>query len=237
MGGLRAVAAHGACLSAREPGRPDVTTTYAILSTYPPTQCGLATFTAALASALRSPRDVVDIVAVADAPGDTRAGGPVHVWVRGEPRGAAAAAARLNAADVAIIQHEYGIFGGPDGEDVLDLLRRVTVPVIVVLHTVVTDPTLRQRAILDELVLRADAVVTMTHAARDRLVGQYAVPADVHVVPHGAADVPAHGGASARRGRPRDPSARGRPPRHPDLGSARSREGDRVGDRRDGRPA
>jgi polysaccharide biosynthesis protein PslF len=188
LGGLRAVAAHGACLSAREPGRPDMTTKYAILSTYPPTQCGLATFTAALASGLRSPRDLVDVVAVADAPGDTRAGGPVHVWVRGEPRGAAAAAARLNAADVAIIQHEYGIFGGPDGEDVLDLLRRVTVPVIVVLHTVVTDPTLRQRAILDELVLRADAVVTMTHAARDRLVGQYAVPADVHVVPHGAAD-------------------------------------------------
>jgi polysaccharide biosynthesis protein PslF len=165
-----------------------MTTKYAILSTYPPTQCGLATFTAALASGLRSPRDLVDVVAVADAPGDTRAGGPVHVWVRGEPRGAAAAAARLNAADVAIIQHEYGIFGGPDGEDVLDLLRRVTVPVIVVLHTVVTDPTLRQRAILDELVLRADAVVTMTHAARDRLVGQYAVPADVRVVPHGAAD-------------------------------------------------
>ena len=165
-----------------------MTTTYGILSTYPPTQCGLATFSAALATALSTPRDVVEIVAVADAPGEPGDGGPVHVWVKGDTHGAAAAAARLNDTDIAIIQHEYGIFGGPDGEDVLGLVRMLTVPVIVVLHTVLTTPTLRQRAILDELVLRADAVVTMTHTARERLLDQYAMPAAVHVVPHGAAD-------------------------------------------------
>jgi glycosyltransferase involved in cell wall biosynthesis len=170
-----------------------VTTTYGILSTYPPTQCGLATFTAALTTALRSPGDMIDIVAVADSPGEhgsgeRTAGRPGHVWVRGDTHGATAAAARLNEADVAVIQHEYGIFGGPDGEDVLELLRMLTVPVIVVLHTVLTTPTLRQRVILDELVLRADAVVTMTHTARERLLDQYTVPAGVHVVPHGAAD-------------------------------------------------
>jgi glycosyltransferase involved in cell wall biosynthesis len=168
-----------------------VTTTYGILSTYPPTQCGLATFTAALTAALSSPRDIVEIVAVADAHDEHEHGpvpGPVHVWVRSDAHGAAAAAARLNDADVAVIQHEYGIFGGPDGEDVLEVVRMLTVPVIVVLHTVVTTPTLRQRAILDELVLRADAVVTMTHTARERLLDQYEVPAGVHVVPHGASD-------------------------------------------------
>jgi polysaccharide biosynthesis protein PslF len=165
-----------------------MSTTYGILSTYPPTQCGLATFSAALATALSSPRDVVEIVAVADAPREIEPGGPVHVWVRSDAAGAAAAAARLNDADIAIIQHEYGIFGGPDGEDVLELMRMLTVPVIVVLHTVVTAPTLRQRAILDELVLRADAVVTMTNTARERLLDLYEVPAGVHVVPHGAAD-------------------------------------------------
>jgi glycosyltransferase involved in cell wall biosynthesis len=168
-----------------------VTTTFGILSTYPPTQCGLATFTAALTSALRSPRDAVDIVAVADTLDEHQHGPlprPAHVWVRTDAHGAAAAAARLNGADVAVIQHEYGIFGGPDGEDVLEVLRMLTVPVIVVLHTVVTTPTLRQRDILDELVLRADAVVTMTHTARERLLDQYEVPAGVHVVPHGAPD-------------------------------------------------
>lgn len=166
-----------------------VTTKYGILSTFPPTQCGLATFTAALASALSSTNDAVEVVAVADTPVRHRAGGPAHVWVSGEQDGAAAAAAHLNHSDLAIIQHEYGIFGGPDGADVLDVLDALTVPVVVVLHTVLTSPTLRQRHILDELVLRADAVVTMTNTARDRLVEHYhASPDLVHVVPHGAAE-------------------------------------------------
>ena len=164
-------------------------TTYGILSTYPPTQCGLATFSAALATAMRGPTDVVEVVAVADTPPQPGVDGPVHVWVTGETDGAALAAARLNDYDIAIIQHEYGIFGGLDGEDVLDLVREVTVPLVVVLHTVLTDPTVRQRAILDELVLRADAVVTMTHTARERLLEHYlAPPAGVHVVPHGAVE-------------------------------------------------
>ena len=173
-------------------------TTFGILSTYPPTQCGLATFSAALRAALRSPTDLVDIVAVVDAaevpripisPACPVDDGPVHYWVRDEPGGAARAAARLNDFDIAIVQHEYGIFGGPDGADVLDVVRELDVPVVVVLHTVLTTPTLRQRAILDELVLRADAVVTMTHTARERLIQHYvATPDDVHVVPHGAVD-------------------------------------------------
>ena len=55
------------------------------------------------------------------------------------------------------MQHEYGIFGGPDGQDVLDVVRAVTRPVITVLHTVLVRPTLRQKAILDELILRRTA--------------------------------------------------------------------------------
>lgn len=179
-------------------------TTFGILSTYPPTQCGLATFSAALRAALRGPTDLVDIVAVVDAsevprmpvspvspvsPTSAVDDGPVHYWIRDEPGGAARAASRLNGYDIAIVQHEYGIFGGPDGADVLDVVRDLDVPVVVVLHTVLTTPTLRQRAILDELVLRASAVVTMTHTARERLIEHYVVtPDDIHVVPHGALD-------------------------------------------------
>lgn len=174
-----------------------MTTTYGILSTYPPTQCGLATFSAALVGALDGPHDLVEVVAVADDAGEhdglTR-GGAAHVWVKGAAGGTAATADALNGYDVAIVQHEYGIFGGPDGEDVLAVVRALTVPVVVVLHTVLTTPTLRQRAILDELVLRADAVVTMTRTARERLLEHYAAPAaPVHVVPHGAVGVSAVG--------------------------------------------
>ena len=73
----------------------------------------------------------------------------------------------LNGYDVVLVQHEYGIFGGPDGSDVLDLLDALTVPVIVVLHTVLADPTARQRRHPAATARRpADAVVTMTETAR-----------------------------------------------------------------------
>jgi polysaccharide biosynthesis protein PslF len=166
-----------------------MTTTYGILSTYPPTQCGLATFSAALVDSLRSPSDIVSVVAVGDA---RRTDYPVevtHQWVRGSGGGAVAAAAHLNSRDVVIIQHEYGIFGGPDGVDVLAVGRALTVPVVVVLHTVLTAPTQSQRAILTELVSLSDVVVTMTWTARQRLIEQYGVDPDrITVIPHGAGD-------------------------------------------------
>jgi polysaccharide biosynthesis protein PslF len=166
-----------------------MTTSYGILSTYPPTQCGLATFSAALATALRSWADDVAIVALVD---DPEPGFPMeveHQWVRGQRGGAARAAARLNLHDVVIVQHEYGIFGGPDGSEVLDVVRAITVPVIAVFHTVLTAPTQRQRTILVELARRCDAVVTMTWTARKRLIDQYGVDAGkVSVIPHGAAN-------------------------------------------------
>ena len=57
---------------------------------------------------------------------------------------------------VVILQHEYGIYGGPDGDEILDLLRTTTTPSIVVLHTVLTEPTPHQRAVLEEVIARAD---------------------------------------------------------------------------------
>lgn len=166
-----------------------MTTSYGILSTYPPTQCGLATFSAALVQSLRSPKDTVGVVDIVDLAGVARRPEVRHQWVRGQEGGAEAAAARLNGYDVVIVQHEFGIFGGPDGEDVLDVVRAVARPVIVVLHTVLVTPSVRQRAILDELVLMSDAVVTMTLTAKDRLVREYSISPDkVRVIPHGAAD-------------------------------------------------
>lgn len=158
---------------------------YGVLSTYPPTQCGLATFSKALVHALRSPIDRVGVVRVVD-PGELSA--PVdRAWVRGTADGTAAAAAALNSYDVAVIQHEYGIFPGPDGDEVLTVARSLRVPLVTVLHTVLVTPSPHQREILEELAHRSSAVITMTHTARQRLIDNYDIDHSlIQVIPHGA---------------------------------------------------
>ncbi|MEW2328638.1 glycosyltransferase [Micromonospora chersina] len=175
---------------------------YGFLSTHPPTRCGLATFNSALAAELTADGTRGGVVRVTDGRDDQRAGpGVVHTWSARTPAGWRAAAAVLNTFDVAVVQHEYGIYPGADGEDVLPLLRRLTVPSIVVLHTVLRQPSARQRSLLQQIVAVAGAVVTMTDTARDRLLVGYTVPTGkVTVIPHGAAE---HAGVPAdRRSRP-----------------------------------
>jgi glycosyltransferase involved in cell wall biosynthesis len=85
------------------------------------------------------------------------------------------------------MQHEYGIYGGADGSEILHLLDQVRVPRVVVLHTVLTDPTAHQRQILESVIAKADAVVAMTMTARERLAAGYAVDmAKVSIIAHGA---------------------------------------------------
>jgi polysaccharide biosynthesis protein PslF len=156
-----------------------------MLGTYPPTQCGLATFGAALTGALGE----VGIVRVVDRAESHPDPDVVAHLVNGSAAGAARAVRHLNGFDVVVVQHEYGIYGGPDGRDVLDVLDALTVPAIVVLHTVLQNPTPRQHHILTRILARAEMVVTMTETARRRLLESYAADADrVTVIPHGAAD-------------------------------------------------
>lgn len=164
--------------------------TYGFLSTHPPTRCGLATFNSALSTHLTEGGARGGIVRVTtDADDRNPVPGVVHTWAPGRHEGWKAAAAALGRFDVAVVQHEYGIYPGVDGQDVLPLLRRLTVPSIVVLHTVLTRPTPRQRRLLEQIVAAAGAVVTMTGTARDRLIAGYHVDSDkVAVIPHGAAD-------------------------------------------------
>lgn len=168
-------------------------THYGFLSTYPPTRCGLATFTDALAAAIVRPRDdSASIVRVLEEP---EVGVPATLTPRsrvradliaGDQASMSTSVATLNACDVAIVQHEYGIYGGPDGDEVLAVLAGLHTPAIVVLHTVLTHPTPRQRDVLIEVCARASAVVVMTRNAGEILSAVYSVdPARVSVIPHG----------------------------------------------------
>jgi glycosyltransferase involved in cell wall biosynthesis len=160
-----------------------------MISTYPPTQCGLATFSAALIQHMQLSAGSLGVVQVVDEPGSRPGPEVVAQLVNGSADSAGAAARHLNGFDVVVVQHEYGIYGGPDGVDVLGIVDALTVPTIIVLHTVLQDPTASQRHILQELLATADVVVTLTQTARRRLIASYgADAAQVVVIPHGAVD-------------------------------------------------
>lgn len=166
-----------------------------MIGTFPPTQCGLATFTAALATAMStSGRPPVEVIEVTDRPhvGDAAV---VHQVVHGDRESIRDARRWLGKFDAVIVQHEFGIFGGPDGSEVLDILYGCAIPIVVVLHTVVERPSPRQRHIVWCLTDLASAIVVMTEAARSRLAHVFGVSGDrVQVIPHGAHENPAQPG-------------------------------------------
>ncbi|MFM7146039.1 MAG: hypothetical protein ACKOW5_06870 [Actinomycetales bacterium] len=99
-------------------------------------------------------------------------------------------AAALNSHDVVLVQHEFGIFAGVDGEEVLQILSAVERTIVTVLHTVLTAPTLHQRIIMQQLIARSRVLVTMTQTGRRNLIKHYDVHPDrVAVIAHGPADV------------------------------------------------
>jgi glycosyltransferase involved in cell wall biosynthesis len=168
---------------------PSRSASIGMLSTYPPTECGLATFTAALLTQLSLPSGRTEVIRVVDEVSTHPGAEVVGHLVNGSPASARAAVELLNSYDVVLLQHEYGIYGGPDGSDVLELVDGLTVPLVVVLHTVLEAPTTRQRLVLERLLAAADVIVTMTETANLRLVRHYAAdPSHLVVIPHGAVD-------------------------------------------------
>jgi polysaccharide biosynthesis protein PslF len=157
-------------ISPWDPADCRATKTVGVVSTLPPQVCGLATFAAALGAAVERDGHVVVNVASVTAP---------HV-----------AAHQLRGCDYVLLQHEYGIFAGRDGDDVLTLLddlKVLGIPVIATLHTVLVTPTPHQREVLAGLADRVDRLVVMTRIARDRLIALYPVnPESVVVIAHGA---------------------------------------------------
>jgi glycosyltransferase involved in cell wall biosynthesis len=161
----------------------------AFVSTYPPRRCGIATFTHDLASATGN-REIVALH-----PPEQPSPYPIEVHHRirrDEPADYRQTARSLDACvDVVSVQHEFGIWGGTDGANVLDFVRALRLPSIATLHTVLRNPTAGQRAILSELVDLVDATVVMSRSAAALLATAYGVdPHRLEIIPHGVPDLP-----------------------------------------------
>ena len=171
-----------------------------IVSTFPPTSCGIATFSAALAAGLIASGTSVDVVRSDASPAVE------DVLVVASLAERASAVAALNATDVVIIQHEYGLYDGADGDSIVKLIGAIDVPIVVVAHTVLREPTANQRVVLEQVCATADAIVVMTETARTRLFAGFDVDqAKVLLIPHGAATPPSD---ETTRRRPSDRPAR-----------------------------
>jgi glycosyltransferase involved in cell wall biosynthesis len=163
----------------------------AIVSTYPPRACGIGTFAADVRGALLRVADVegADLVAVVNEPTSPQRRGLLATMaqaVRGDYVRTARMLGRLDV-DVVLLQHEYGIFGGRDGEFVLSFANELAQPLVVTLHTVLSEPTPHQAEVLTELCSQAELVIVMTDTAQRLLVGCGACAVEkVRVVPHGA---------------------------------------------------
>jgi glycosyltransferase involved in cell wall biosynthesis len=162
----------------------------ALVGTYPPTACGVATFTSNLRAAIaaRPSSWATGVVRVLDSWEPRPSDEVVEQWVAGNPALLRRSLAVLNSFDVVLLQHEYGLFAGRDGEDVLGLVDGVKVPLVAVLHTALLEPSPHQRHILDRIIEATAVVVVQSEAARQRIVSVHdADPESVIVIPHGAA--------------------------------------------------
>ncbi len=168
----------------------------AMIGNFPPRKCGIATFTKDTLACLRErlPGASWTLVAMDDRKEAYDFPDAVtHVIPQNEEAAYLCVADRLNqsGAEVTFIQHEFGIFGGEAGSHLLRLMRRLRMPVIVTLHTVLEDPDPAQKRVMDEILKLATAAIVMSETGADILARVHHVgPTKVHVIPHGAPDRP-----------------------------------------------
>jgi len=166
------------------------------VSTYPPTVCGLASFTASLRGAMaynRGNGEELDVFRVLDGTDDESAPTDEEVignLIPGSARSVGTAAERLASFDAVILQHEYGIWGPDSGQAVLDLAEKIEIPLIATLHTVESHPTEKHRIILERLAAHSSLTAVPTRSAQRLLIDRYRIdPRSTVVIPHGTRSV------------------------------------------------
>ena len=166
------------------------------IGNYLPRQCGIATFTTDLCEAMANEYSETSFIAMPV--NDVEAGYAYPPRVRFElaekdidSYRRAADFLNINSVDLVCLQHEYGIFGGPEGSHILALLRELRMPIVTTLHTVLQEPNSVQCRVLQEVAALSDRVVVMSERGVAFLEEVYGIPQEkIDLIPHGIPDVP-----------------------------------------------
>ena len=171
-------------------------TRIAFVGNYLPRECGIATFTTDLCTALAAEFGEGRLFAIPVNDPDSSYTYPDQVRLELEQDELAsyeqaAEFLNFNGNDIVCLQHEYGIFGGAAGRYILTLLRKLKMPLVTTFHTVLREPDANQRIVLEEIAQLSDRLVVMSELAAQLLRDVYAVPAGkIDVIPHGVPDLP-----------------------------------------------
>lgn len=171
-------------------------TRVAFIGNYLPRECGIATFTTDLCNALAAEYGEGRLFAIPVNDPDSSYQYPeqVRLEITQEDLASYEQAAEFlnfNGNDLVCLQHEYGIFGGSAGRYILALLRKLRMPLVTTLHTVLREPDANQRIVLDEIAQLSDRLVVMSELAAQMLREVYGVPSEkIDVIPHGVPDMP-----------------------------------------------
>ncbi len=171
-------------------------TRIAFIGNYLPRQCGIATFTTDLCTAVAAEYGASRLFAIPVNDPDSSYDYPERVRLELSQEDEtsyerAAEFLNFNGNDLVCMQHEYGIFGGVAGSHILTLLRKLKMPLVTTLHTVLREPDSNQRAVLDEISHLSDRLIVMSEHAACLLHDVYGVPAGkIDLIPHGVPDLP-----------------------------------------------
>jgi glycosyltransferase involved in cell wall biosynthesis len=171
-------------------------TRIAFIGNYLPRECGIATFTTDLCTAIATEYGEGRLFAIPVNDPDSNYEYPeqVRLEITQEDLASYERAAdflNFNGNDLVCLQHEYGIYGGSAGSHILTLLRKLKMPLVTTLHTVLREPDANQRIVLEEIAQLSDRMVVMSELAAQLLCEVYAVPSGkIDVIPHGVPDLP-----------------------------------------------
>src|SRR6202167_5009015 len=181
---------------ARLHSKPSLPSRIAVIGNYLPRQCGIATFTTDLCSAISAEYGTARLLALPV--NDTLEGYDYPARVRWSlPQDdltsyqEAAEFLNFNNIDMVCLQHEYGIFGGPAGSHILHLLRGLKMPAVTTLHTVLRAPDPNQLMVMEEIAELSDRIIVMSQLSSQILQEVFKVPGSkIDMVPHGVPDLP-----------------------------------------------